>query len=150
MRSLVRKLHRYDQTVSGALIYAKEAVLSPMRPRLREHLITEPQWRVMRVLNERGSTDATSVAEVALLHPPSVARILKELETRGIVAREIDPDDKRRAMAILTAEGRELIRMVARDVRRVMNEYAERFGAERMDRLLNELQAFTAAIKGVE
>jgi homoprotocatechuate degradation regulator HpaR len=150
MTSAVRKLPKYEQTISAALISAKEAVLSPMRPRLRENLITEPQWRVMRVLNDRGRTDATGIAEVALLHPPSVTRILKELEARGIVVRDIDPDDKRRAMAILTPEGRGLIRLIARDVRRVMSEYAERFGAERLERLLTELQALTAAIKGVE
>lgn len=150
MRSVIRKLPPYEQTISAALISAKEAVLSPMRPRLRENFITEPQWRVMRVLNDRGSTDATGVAEVALLHPPSVTRVLKELEARGIVVREVDPDDKRRAMAILTPKGRELIREIARDVRRVMNEYADRFGTERLERLLTELRAMTAAIKGVE
>lgn len=143
-----RKLTKYEQTISAALISAKEEVLSPMRPRLRENSITEPQWRVMRVLNDRGRTDATALAEVAILHAPSVTRILKELEARGIVIRENDPDDGRRALAALTPEGRDLLRLIARDVRRVMNEYAERFGSDRLERLLTELQALTAAIKG--
>jgi homoprotocatechuate degradation regulator HpaR len=147
---MARKLPRYEQTISASLILSKEAVLSPMRPRLRENAITEPQWRVMRVLNDRGKTDATALAEVALLHAPSVTRILRELEARGIVAREDDPDDKRRTLAALTPHGRELFRLIARDVRRVMNDYTERFGADRLDRLLTELQALTAAIKGVK
>jgi hypothetical protein len=33
---------------------------------------------------------------------------------------------------------------------RMMYEYSERFGGQRLDRLLNELRALSAAIKGVE
>lgn len=147
---MIRKLPKYEQTISAALIAAKEGVLAPMRPKLRENDITEPQWRVMRVLNDRGITDATGIAEVALLHAPSVTRILKELESRKLVVRASDPEDKRRAMAFLTPEGRDLLKIISKDVRRVMGEYFDRFGPERLERLLDELRALTAAIKGVE
>ena len=121
-----------------------------MRPKLREYNITEPQWRVLRVINDRGATDASGLAEVGLLHAPSVTRILKELEARGLLVRETDPEDRRRTLAALTPEGRELFKIISRDVLRVMGEYADRFGQDRMDRLLTELRALTAAIKGVK
>lgn len=145
----IRKLPRFEHTISAVLIGAKEAVLAPMRPKLREYNITEPQWRVMRVINDRGATDASGLAEVGLLHAPSVTRILKELEARGFLVRETDPADRRRTLAALTPEGRELFKIISRDVIRVMGEYADRFGSDRMDRLLTELRALTAAIKGV-
>ena len=149
-RSRIRKLPRFEQTISAVLIGAKEAVLAPMRPKLREYNITEPQWRVLRVINDRGATDASGLAEVGLLHAPSVTRILKELEARGLLVRETDPEDRRRTLAALTPEGRELFKIISRDVLRVMGEYADRFGQDRMDRLLTELRALTAAIKGVK
>ena len=148
--SRIRKLPRFEQTISAVLIGAKEAVLAPMRPKLREYNITEPQWRVLRVINDRGATDASGLAEVGLLHAPSVTRILKELEARGLLVRETDPEDRRRTLAALTPEGRELFKIISRDVLRVMGEYAVRFGQDRMDRLLTELRALTAAIKGVK
>ena len=76
----IRKLPPFEQTMGATLLIAKEAVLAPMRPKLREYDITEPQWRVLRVINDRGAADASGLAEVGLLHAPSVTRILKELE----------------------------------------------------------------------
>ena len=67
-----------------------------------------------------------------------------------LLVRETDPEDRRRTLAALTPEGRELFKIISRDVLRVMGEYADRFGQDRMDRLLTELRALTAAIKGVK
>jgi hypothetical protein len=50
----------------------------------------------------------------------------------------------------LTAEGRDVVKVISRDVLRVMREYSDRFGAERLERLTNELRALSAAIKDVE
>jgi homoprotocatechuate degradation regulator HpaR len=146
----MRKLPPFEQSIGAVILNAKEAVLDPMRPKLQEHKITEPQWRVLRVLNDRVAPDATRLAELALLHAPSVTRILKELEERKLVVREPDAHDLRRSLVALTPAGRELVRIVSRDVLRLWQAYSERFGALRLERLLDELLALSAAIKGVE
>ncbi|HEU4623745.1 MAG TPA: MarR family transcriptional regulator [Steroidobacteraceae bacterium] len=145
-----RKLPPFEQSLAAIVLNAKEAVIAPMRPKLREYDITEPQWRVMRVLNDRGATDATCLSDVSLLHGPSVTRILKDLEQRKLVVREPDIHDKRRMLVALTPQGREIVKVISRDVLRVMREYSERFGTERLERLTNELRALSAAIRGVE
>ncbi len=146
----VRKLPPFEQSLAAIMLSAKESVLAPMRPKLREHNITEPQWRVMRELNDRGATDATSLADVGLLHAPSVTRILKDLEERKFVVREPHANDGRRTLVGLTPEGRDIVKVISRDVLRVMREYSERFGNQRLERLVDELRALSAAIKGVE
>jgi len=148
--STIRKLPPFEQSLAAIMLGAKEAVIAPMRPKLREYNITEPQWRVMRVINDRGATDATGLAEVGLLHAPSVTRILKELEARQLIDRQPDPHDRRRTLVALSAEGREIVKTVSRHVLHVMREYSERFGTQRLDRLVNELRALSAAIKNVE
>jgi homoprotocatechuate degradation regulator HpaR len=148
--SRIRKLPPFEQTLGATLLGAKEAVLAPMRPTLREFNITEPQWRVLRVINDRGAADATGLAEVGLLHAPSVTRILKELEQRKLITREPDVNDRRRNLVALSPEGREVVKVISRQVLHVMREHSERFGDQRLDRLLNELRALTAAIRGVE
>ena len=148
--STIRKIPPFEQSIAAVMLSAKESVIAPMRPKLREFNITEPQWRVMRVINDRGATDATGLAEVGLLHAPSVTRILKELEDRKLIVRELDANDRRRSLVALTPEGREIVRVVSRQVVRIMREYGERFGPQRLERLLTELRALSAAIKGVE
>jgi homoprotocatechuate degradation regulator HpaR len=145
-----RKMPPFEQSLGATLIAAKETVIAPLRPILREYRVTEPQWRVMRVINDRGATDATGLAEVALLHPPSVTRILKELEERKLVVREPDANDRRRTMVALTAEGREFVKLISRTMMRILREYSERFGADRLERLADELRALSAAVKSVE
>jgi homoprotocatechuate degradation regulator HpaR len=146
----LRKLPPFEQSLAAIVLSAKESVIAPMRPKLREYDITEPQWRVMRVLNDRGATDATCLSDVGLLHAPSVTRILKDLEERKLVARKPDPNDGRRTLVALTPPGRDIVKVIARDVLRVMREYSERFGTERLERLTDELRALSAAIKDVE
>jgi homoprotocatechuate degradation regulator HpaR len=146
----LRKLPPFEQSLAAIVLGAKESVIAPMRPKLREHDITEPQWRVMRVLNDRGATDATCLSDVSLLHGPSVTRILRDLEQRKLVVREPDANDGRRSLVALTPEGRRIVKIISRDVLRVMRKYAERFGAQRLERLTEELRALSAAIKGVE
>lgn len=148
--SAIRKIPPFEESLAAIMLSSKESVIAPMRPKLREYNITEPQWRVMRVINDRGATDATGLAEVGLLHAPSVTRILKDLEERKLVMREPDVNDRRRALVALTPEGREVVRVISRQVVRIMREYSDRFGAQRLERLTVELKALSAAIKGVE
>ncbi len=148
--SVIKKIPPFEQSLAAVMLGAKEAVIAPMRPKLREYNITEPQWRVMRVINDRGSTDATGLAEVGLLHAPSVTRILKELENRKLVVREPDTNDRRRIMVALSPEGREVVKTISRHVVHVMREYGQRFGPERLERLVDELRALSSTIKGVE
>ena len=148
--SAIRKLPPFEQSLAAILLSAKEAVIAPMRPKLREYKITEPQWRVMRVINDRGATNATGLAEVGLLHAPSVTRILKELEERKLIMREPDVNDRRRTMVALSPEGREIVKVISRQVMHVMREYSDRFGDGRLERLEDELRALSAAIKGVK
>ena len=147
--STIRKIPPFEQSLAAVMLGAKESVIAPMRTKLREFNITEPQWRVMRVINDRGRTDATGLAEVGLLHAPSVTRILKELEQRKLVVRELDSNDRRRILVALSPEGREVVKVISRHVVHVMREYSERFGADRLDKLVKELRALSSAIKGV-
>ena len=148
--STIRKLPPFEQSLAAIMLSSKEAVLAPMRPKLREYGITEPQWRVMRVINDRGATDATGLAGVGLLHAPSVTRILKELEARNLITRERDANDRRRTLVALSPEGRDVVKTISRHVIHVVREYGERFGTQRLEKLTTELRALSAAIKGVE
>ncbi len=76
--------------------------MAPIRPELRKAGVTEQQWRVLRVLTGVKSIDTAGLAEAALLHQPSVTRILKELVDRGLIERRGDVLDGRRWLISIT------------------------------------------------
>lgn len=136
----------YRQSLAGTLLAAREAVMAPIRPMLREAGVTEQQWRVLRVLNDTGPLDPTSLAHAALLYAPSVTRIIKDLSDRGFVTREIDANDRRRAIVALAPIGAALLRDTARHTAATLADYRKRFGAKRLDALMAELRLFSATI----
>lgn len=143
----IRKLPRYLLTTEALLTDAKEAINAPVRQKLREYDLSEPQWRVMRVINERISTDATAIAVDASQHIGNVMRILRELESRELIARERDADDRRRNVIALTLEGRRAVRKVSHEILRIVRRHSSQFGPERLKMLHLELRAFSEMVK---
>lgn len=146
MDSPDRKLPPYRHSLAGTLLAAREAVMTPLRPMLRSADVTEQQWRVLRVLDDIGPVEPTDLAKSALLFAPSVARILKELTERELVTRTPHEGDRRRAIVALSPAGKELVETTARHTIARLDGYIDRYGADRMDRLLSELRALIDAI----
>ncbi len=63
------------------------------------------QWRIIAVLGERADLTSTEVAQRTLMDKPTVSRAAASLIERGILERQIDSDDRRRAPMRLTDEG---------------------------------------------
>lgn len=136
----------YPDSLAGTLLAAREAVMAPIRPCLRAAGVTDQQWRVLRVLSVGGPIDAGQIARLALLHPPTVTRILRELMHRGLLSRETDALDRRRTLITVTDSGLALVRETACHTTVVLRRYEQAFGAQRLADLMGELRAFTAAL----
>lgn len=137
----------YKSSLAGTLLSAREAVMVPIRPILRDANVTEQQWRVLRVLGEQDELDAVSITQMAMLLPPSVTRILRELEERKLIVRRPDHNDGRRSIVVITAKGRQLMASTAKQTKAILAVYAEAFGQKRLDNLINELFSLQKAIE---
>jgi homoprotocatechuate degradation regulator HpaR len=146
MVALPKKMLPYRHSLAGVLLAARESVMDPIRPILREVNVTEQQWRVLRVLHDSGFLDPTTLAEAALLFAPSVTRILQDLTERGLVVRQRDAGDKRRSIISLTKSGENLLTQTVKRTLPILNSYEVRFGAARLQHLREELEALTNAI----
>jgi homoprotocatechuate degradation regulator HpaR len=124
------------------LLRAREAAMSRFRPVLREHGLTEQQWRVVRVLAEHDGIDASEVAARSFLLAPSLTRILQFLEKEGLVRRRLDSNDQRRSVLTLTKKGRKIFGSVGPDSERQYADIEAAFGQERLERLYELLAAF--------
>lgn len=140
------ELARTGRTLPMALLRAREAVMERFRPLLLSHDVTEQQWRVLRVLQEVGETDASQLAERASILAPSLTRIIKALETRGFIATRKDPDDGRRSLVTLSTDGAGFIREVTPDSAAIYAEIEAKIGKDRVNALLDELDFLLQAM----
>ena len=144
-----RRLLPYRASLAGTLLIARESVMAPIRPVLRRAGLTEQQWRVLRVLQDEGELDPSTLARLAVLHAPSVTRILKELVERDLIRRLPDAKDGRRSFLRLTAAGAHIVEQTAKETLVLLDAYAERFGQARLAALRNELIALEHALDGL-
>ena len=91
------------------LLQARESVMAHTRPSLREHGLSDQQWRVLRVLGENGTVETGRVAREAYILGPSLTGVLARMERDGLIRRERDPADQRRTVVEATPKGQKLV-----------------------------------------
>ncbi len=128
-----------NRSLPMALLRAREALMTGFRPLLQSRDLTEPQWRVMRVLSQEGPLDASDVASRANILAPSLTRIIRSLEERGLVTRERDTVDGRRTMLAITPAALDLIREIAPGASLLFKQIEADYGRERMEQLIDML-----------
>ena len=98
------------------MLRAREAIMISFRPILAKHGFTEQQWRVLRVLGEKGPSDAGQVAFDACILAPSLSRIIGKLEKEKFISRFVDQKDGRRVNLVLTPLGEETLKKIVPDM----------------------------------
>ena len=126
-----------------ALLRAREAVMGPVRGMLADAGVTEQQWRVLRVLDEDGALDPTTIAERAVLLLPSLTRILQKLEEKELVTRARDESDRRRQIIEVSPAGRALIAANVETSRGILRDLRNQLGDERHEMLIDLLNDLT-------
>ena len=126
------------------LLQAREAVMAHTRPSLREHELSDQQWRVLRVVGEHGSVETGRVAREAFILGPSLTGVLARMERDGLIARSRDPEDQRRTVIEATPRGRKLVKRLSVSIEAHYKWMEESLGKEKLTHLyalLDELIA---------
>src|SRR5260370_5854131 len=103
----------FSRSLPMSLLRAREAVMRQFRPSLRQHGLTEQQWRILRALAAVETIEVTELARVAFLLGPSLSRILRDLEARRLIESKTSKDDMRRGVGSVSERGLKLRKMVA-------------------------------------
>ena len=80
--------------------------------RLRQQVaggVTSSQVSALATVERLGSPTLGELAASEQVRPPSMTKIVVGLEAAGLVARQVDVDDRRVARVTLTAEGRRVL-----------------------------------------
>lgn len=98
--------------VSDYLLYllaaASDGASAQFHAQVRKAGLRVPEWRVLACLHDRDGEMITQLARIALVEQSRLTRIIVQMEERGLVVRQSDPNDGRRVRVFLTATGREV------------------------------------------
>ena len=130
-----KKLRGYEKSLPIALLRAREATMRRFKPHVDAHGLTIQQWRVIRALADSGPLDSKTLAARCVIMPPSLTRIFRALEARGLIRAEA-AEDARRHVVALTEEGRALHDRMAGASEAIYAGIEAAFGAEKMAALL--------------
>ena len=123
------------------LMRAREAVMQRFRPHLREHGLTEQQWRVIRALIDVEAIEILDLSARVCIHAASLSRILPKLESDGLITRRPNMRDQRRVLVAIAPRGRKLYESVAPRSEEIYAGIAQDIGPERMQELYRVLDA---------
>jgi homoprotocatechuate degradation regulator HpaR len=126
---------------------AREALAVHFRKVFVQHELTDPQWRVLRILSQFEGIDVNTLARKSYLMRESLSRILKDLAKRGLIVRRVSNTDARRFLHSLTAKGRHLLEQVAPAFNPVYKEIESRFSIQRIEELNRRLAELLEAVQ---
>src|SRR6201996_4564416 len=142
-------MREFSRSLPMSLLRAREAVMRQFRPALRQHDLTEQQWRILRALTAVEAIEVTELARVPFLLGPSLSRILRDLEARHLIERRVAKTDLRRAMVSISAKGLKLIEAVAPSSEAIYAEMTKRYGARKLAELQDMLHALEHSLAGL-
>ena len=130
------------------LLEAREAVMLHTRPSLREHGLSDQQWRVLRVLGEHahesGGVETGRVATEAFLLGPSLTGVLARMERDGLIERQRCPQDARRTVVRATATGLAKVQALSQTIEAHYSWMAQHLGPSQLTALYNLLDQLIA------
>lgn len=139
-------MREFSRSLPMSLLRAREAVMRHFRSSLRDHGLTEQQWRILRALSAVDTIEVTELARVAFLLGPSLSRILRDLEARHLIERRVAKSDLRRGMVSISAKGLKLIEAVAPSSEAIYAAITHRYGARKLAQLQDMLHALEGSL----
>lgn len=92
--------------------------------------VTGPQRLVIRIIGQRPGQTASQIASMLGKHPSTLTGVLARLQSRGMITREADPEDRRRARFGLTASGKKIDKLQKGTVEAATRRAMARVGDE--------------------
>jgi homoprotocatechuate degradation regulator HpaR len=143
-------MREFSRSLPMSLLRAREAVMRQFRPSLRRFDLTEQQWRILRALAAIDEIEVTELAHTAFLLGPSLSRILRDLDARGLIARKTAKTDLRRGVISISEKGIKLMEVVAPSSEAIYAAITRRYGAKKLAELQDMLGALEASLAGLD
>ena len=141
-------LRDFESSLPIALLRARAATAAKFKRHTDALGLTQPQWRVIRALAPGEPLDVRTLAHRCALLQPSVSRLLKSLEDRGLI-RTLDVGDARRRVLALTPKGQAVFDRVAVVSEAVYRDLEEAYGQQDLAHLVTMLRRLREVAEGL-
>ena len=95
--------------------------------------LTTSQISIMNQLRRRGASRVSSVAKAEMIRMPTASNALYQLETRGLVKRMRDEQDRRGVLVALTEEGEKELQKVSQQRAAALADILRWLSPEQLD-----------------
>ena len=128
----LRLLSLVERTLTGRL---EEA--------LRQQGSSLDQWRILRLLADRGGCPMNVVADHVLLLAPKLSKLVDRMVAANLVLRRRDHADRRRVLIVVSARGRRALAEWDDATADIRSQFRDLLGADAdlFEELLRRLQA---------
>lgn len=124
------------ESLTIALLQARETAMKFFRPILKDHNLTEQQWRIIRVLVNYRSIEFHELAVKTCILRPSLTGILSRMERDQLIVRLKPVSDQRKLYLSLTQQGQELYELARHQVEQGYSEIEAAFSKQKMEQLM--------------
>ena len=122
--------HAIGRFLFHDLAAAHRKLYVSLNSRLKELNVRVETWRVLETLSSREKKTMSEVAEIVLMNPPTLTKLVDRLVADGLVHRQLAPEDHRRVHLALTKVGWQLIEKVRLHVEAQHEDILERLGED--------------------
>ena len=136
---------RYDDSLTIALLRARDAVTAQFRDHVGDAGLTLQQWRVIRALAGGAALDTTTLARRCVILAPSLTRIVRHLGELGLVE-PVASRDRRQRVIRLTSDGEELFTRIWQISQQKYDAIEEAFGKDELRQLVVSLNRLRACL----
>lgn len=130
--------------LSYSLALTHRKVNASLAIRLKALGVQVEAWRVMELLNTQNDLTMGELAKLALMHPPTLSKLVDRMVGDGIVHRLVGNNDQRQVNLVLTDLGYKRIRQMQEQAKIEDEDIYQRIGSEKAA-ILNSILAEIAA-----
>ncbi|MCR9386699.1 homoprotocatechuate degradation operon regulator HpaR [Vibrio metoecus] len=135
---------KYENSLPLQLLKARDIAMHFFRPVLADSDLTEQQWRILRVIDTKGSIDFSTLSKETCILSPSLTGIISRLEKQGLVTKQKSAHDGRQFYIHMTEKAAALVEQLRPQIEEQYVALKEALGEskyEQLSGLLNELIA---------
>ena len=128
-----------EDYVSYALAAAHRAVNRSLATRLKKHGVQIEAWRIMEILDTGRRPTMGELAEIALINPPALSKLVDRMVSNGFVHRQSAPNDHRQVNLLITALGQKRMIQIRAEIQDQDKQILQQLGGEQTKKLLDIL-----------
>jgi len=132
-----------ESYLSYSLAAAHRTVHQSLNSQLKELGIQVEAWRILEVLSSEEDRTMGELAEVVLMNPPTLTKLVDRMVADGLVHRQIAQVDHRRVQLALTNLGRSQVGKLRKFATAQNDELLEKLGPDRLEFLKEALKSLS-------